>query len=121
VKGCLPAPLLASSAGGRLANRWIEQIPASRGKRRLRRFVGMDDVHACAAASQPVECRIERRDAKRWYARWDSGERRAFDRSSGVDLVDAVTASGAVPGGRDIGKRKFRLAARHQFATGSAE
>jgi len=28
----------------------------------------------------------------------ESGERRAFDRSSGVDLVDAVTASGAVPG-----------------------
>jgi NTE family protein len=28
----------------------------------------------------------------------DSGERRAFDRSSGVDLIDAVTASGAVPG-----------------------
>jgi len=27
----------------------------------------------------------------------ESGERRAFDRSSGVDLVDAVTASGAVP------------------------
>lgn len=28
----------------------------------------------------------------------ESGERRAFDRSSGVDLIDAVTASGAVPG-----------------------
>ena len=28
----------------------------------------------------------------------ESGERRVFDRSSGVDLVDAVTASGAVPG-----------------------
>jgi NAD(P)-dependent dehydrogenase (short-subunit alcohol dehydrogenase family) len=28
--------------------------------------------------------------------RVDSGERRVFDRSSGVDLVDAVTASGAV-------------------------
>jgi NTE family protein len=28
----------------------------------------------------------------------DSGARRAFDRSSGVDLVDAVTASSAVPG-----------------------
>jgi NTE family protein len=28
----------------------------------------------------------------------ESGERRAFDSSSGVDLVDAVTASGAVPG-----------------------
>jgi len=28
----------------------------------------------------------------------DSGERRAFDRESGVDLVDAVAASGAVPG-----------------------
>jgi NTE family protein len=28
----------------------------------------------------------------------ESGERRAFDRSSGVDLIDAVAASGAVPG-----------------------
>lgn len=28
----------------------------------------------------------------------ESGERRAFDRSDGVDLVDAVAASGAVPG-----------------------
>jgi NTE family protein len=28
----------------------------------------------------------------------ERGERRVFDRSSGVDLVDAVTASGAVPG-----------------------
>jgi NTE family protein len=28
----------------------------------------------------------------------ESGERRAFDRSSGVDLIDAVVASGAVPG-----------------------
>jgi NTE family protein len=28
----------------------------------------------------------------------ESGERRAFDRSSGVDLIDAVTASGALPG-----------------------
>jgi NTE family protein len=28
----------------------------------------------------------------------ESGERRVFDRSSGVDLIDAVAASGAVPG-----------------------
>jgi NTE family protein len=28
----------------------------------------------------------------------ETGERRAFDRTSGVDLVDAVAASGAVPG-----------------------
>jgi NTE family protein len=28
----------------------------------------------------------------------ESGERRAFDHSSGVDLIDAVAASGAVPG-----------------------
>lgn len=28
----------------------------------------------------------------------ESGERRAFDRSSGVDLIDAVAGSGAVPG-----------------------
>ena len=28
----------------------------------------------------------------------ESGERRAFDRSDGVDLIDAVAASGAVPG-----------------------
>jgi NTE family protein len=28
----------------------------------------------------------------------ETGERRVFDRTSGVDLVDAVTASGAVPG-----------------------
>jgi len=28
----------------------------------------------------------------------ESGERRAFDRSSGVELIDAVAASGAVPG-----------------------
>ena len=28
----------------------------------------------------------------------ETGERRAFDRASGVDLIDAVAASGAVPG-----------------------
>jgi NTE family protein len=28
----------------------------------------------------------------------ESGERRVFDRSSGIDLIDAVAASGAVPG-----------------------
>ncbi len=72
----------------------------------LKRFGALARRTAAERANvrrQMIEARVP---AHEWPARRlliaavdvDSGERRAFDRDSGADLVDAVAASGAVPG-----------------------
>lgn len=85
-------PILLSSADRREATRRIANLePLGAG------LVSAADRHNSIAAHLPVDAWPEQRLAL-CAVDADTGDRVVFDRESGVHLLDAVTASGALPG-----------------------